>query len=142
MGAAEAAALEKRGWKAIRQEDLPPGQPRLICQWFESGLVAIRAEKEFPTPAEAMFEVEDALGIDIISGSDHDGSPSYSFYWDEPDPYHPLMVKDPDGTPTGIAMAMGWDCARVMYGAAATPRKTAELLRGQGHRPAWNWTPR
>jgi len=80
------------------------------------GAYASFAMKEFPGAGEAMAEVERVLGVDVVGSHDHDGVPVHTFIYPDEKAEH------------GWAVAMGWDCARVMFGAPATPREAAEAL--------------
>jgi hypothetical protein len=80
------------------------------------GALAMSAEKEFKTPAEAMFEIEELLQIDVISETDQYGCPLHIFVWKNQN----------DGSDE---VALGWDCAQEMFDAPDSPRKAAMELK-------------
>lgn len=112
--------FEDAGWICPKHKDDPEET------WFdpENGLymghyLAKYAYKHFPSPKDAMFEVEKLFGVNVVGDTSQDGCPIHSFRWFDPN----LKVEDE------IQMAMGWECAVIMYGAEKTPRETAIKLK-------------
>jgi len=112
----EAEALKNAGWTLHLFTDSQFKTHGMVePDGTFQGSLAMSAEKEFDSPSKAMFEVEEVLQVDVISETDQNGCPLHIFVW-----------KQENGSDE---IAIGWDCARIMFDAPTTARKAAIELK-------------
>ena len=111
--------LEAYGWLLGKEGCNPKDFPEFIRGFVDpghlfGGVYAHLAIKDFPSPVNAMEEIEYLLKVDVVDDVGHDGDCPHCFFWEE------------NGE---RKYASGWDCARVMFeGTPKTPRKCAQEL--------------